>query len=113
MSKECYCNQPQGIKEIEELACYLKVIADTNRLKILCLLKDGERCVCEIYEPLSLSQNLISHHLKVLKETGLVLCRKQGKWIYYRLNDQKIKKYNELYSSFLKGSQNNKKAECK
>ena len=97
-TSNCVCNQPSVLKEIKELADYLKIIADENRLKILCLLKDGERCVCDVYEPLSLPQNLVSHHLKVLKETGLVLSSKHGKWVHYRLNEVKLKKMNALYS---------------
>jgi ArsR family transcriptional regulator len=116
---KCICVQPDGIKKINELTDYLKVIADANRLKILCLLKDGERCVCDIYEPLALPQNLISHHLKVLKEAGLVLSRKQGKWVHYRINESKLINLNSLYLTLLEkspeaiNSDKETKQECK
>ncbi|MCX6737477.1 MAG: metalloregulator ArsR/SmtB family transcription factor, partial [Candidatus Parcubacteria bacterium] len=55
-------------KEIAKGAQLLKAVADENRLQILQMLQSGEKCVCEIWKHLGLSQNLISHHLKVLKD---------------------------------------------
>lgn len=69
-----------------ELAEYLRTISDTHRLQILSLLRKGERCVCEIYEALQLPQNLTSHHLKVLREAGLVVARRDGRWVHYGMN---------------------------
>lgn len=110
LTENCICNQPSGLKKIKELADYLKIISDENRLKILCMLKDGERCVCEIYEPLSLPQNLISHHLKVLKAANLVHSKKQGKWIHYKINEKKLKKLNDLYLALLKQNPENRRS---
>ena len=66
----------------------LKAIAEPNRLYILSLLRDGELCVCEIEDALSVSQNLISHHLKVLRQTGLVRSRRDGVKIMYSFSSQ-------------------------
>lgn len=63
----------------------LKLVGDESRLKILCLLKEGEMCVCKIVEGLALSQSLISHHLKDLKDAGLVEDEKKGQWVHYSL----------------------------
>ena len=90
--------------KLNELADYLKAISDPNRLKILNLLADGERGGCEIHQPLGLPQNLASHHLKALKETGLVVSRKEGKWVHYSLNVEKILHYTDLYASVLLGA---------
>lgn len=90
-------------KKMAELAEYLKVVSDENRLRILCFLKQGERCVCKINEALNLSQNLTSHHLKILREAGLVTARREGKWIHYRLNDEKIHYLTELYKEVILG----------
>jgi len=68
------------------LPAFLKLIADSNRLRILALLVRGERCVCDIETPLDLPQNLTSHHLAVLKRAGLVRDRREGKWVYYSLD---------------------------
>jgi ArsR family transcriptional regulator len=69
----------------EDLATFLKLISDNSRLQILCILKKGEHCVCQLIKQTKLSQSLISHHLKDLKEANLVSDRKEGKWSYYSL----------------------------
>jgi ArsR family transcriptional regulator len=63
-----------------------QALADETRLRILELLRDGERCVCDIQDLLGTSQSGLSFHLKTLKEAGLLLDRRQGRWVYYRLN---------------------------
>ncbi|MDO8885617.1 metalloregulator ArsR/SmtB family transcription factor [Candidatus Oleimmundimicrobium sp.] len=83
-------------KKLKELAEYLKIISDENRLKILCFLKHGEHCVCKINEVLNLPQNLTSHHLKILREADFVIARREGRWIHYRLNNKKIRYLMEL-----------------
>ncbi len=64
-----------------------KALADTNRLKIIKLLKEGELCVCELTAVLNTSQSTVSHHLSVLKNAGLIKERKEGKWSHFRLSD--------------------------
>ena len=78
------------------------VLSDGNRLRILCLLKDGERCVCEIWRNLALPQNLASHHLKTLKNAGLLRSRRDGLRIYYSLNKTALKKAVDVLCSFTK-----------
>ena len=60
-----------------------KALADETRLSILQMLLDGEMCVCEIMESLPLSQPAVSHHLRILRQAGLVKDRREGKWTYY------------------------------
>ena len=62
-----------------------KALSNETRLRILILLSRRELCVCEIEEALELSQSRISRHLTVLRNSGLVLDRREGTWIYYRL----------------------------
>lgn len=64
-------------------AARLAAIADETRLRILELLYDGERCVCELTDALDLGQSLLSFHLKTLKDAGLVTDRRDGRWVYY------------------------------
>lgn len=64
----------------------LKALADENRLAILRLLADGERCICDAATELGLSDALVSHHMKRLQAAGLVLTRKQGQWLHCRLD---------------------------
>jgi DNA-binding transcriptional ArsR family regulator len=69
---------------------FLKLVADPNRLRILAVLVRGERCVCDIEAAVRLPQNLVSHHLSVLKREGLVLDRREGRWVYYRIEPQTL-----------------------
>jgi ArsR family transcriptional regulator len=64
-----------------------KAIADETRLRILTLLLEGELCVCEIIAALELPQSTISRHLAYLRNSGWVHDRRQGVWMYYRLNE--------------------------
>ncbi len=68
----------------------LKAIAESNRLYILNILRKGEICVCEIEEALDIPQSLISHHLKVLKKSGLIRSKRDGVRIVYSLNSRKV-----------------------
>jgi len=61
------------------------LVGEESRLKILCIPKQGQHCVCEIEKHVKQSQSLISHHLKDLKEAGLVEDKKEGLWVYYSL----------------------------
>lgn len=65
-------------------------LSDVTRFKILQLLTEHEMCVCEMEDRLKMSQPAISHHLGVLKKTGLILGRKSGKWMYYSLNGRAL-----------------------
>lgn len=88
-------------KEITKSAQLLKVVADENRLQILQMLQSGEKCVCEIWQHLGLPQNLISHHLKVLKDFNLISSRKEGLWVFYKINKPELSKLNSLLNKFL------------
>lgn len=70
----------------EENAKIFKVISDPNRLKIIDILSCGEICACEILEHFDFTQPTLSHHMKVLEESGLINVRKDGVWNYYSLN---------------------------
>ncbi len=72
-----------GAKEARQAALVFKALADPNRVRLLSLVKAGERCVCDLTEPLSLGQPTVSHHLKVLVDAGLVHREKRGTWAYY------------------------------
>jgi len=84
-SYSCCSSKSNGSKQIASLSSLLKVVSEESRLKILCILQKGKHCVCEIMEHVPLSQSLISHHLKDLKETGIVIDEKKGLRAYYSL----------------------------
>ena len=68
----------------------MKALSETNRVNILKQLQTGRKCVCELVENQSLSQNLISHHLKILREAGVVTSYKEGVWTYYEIAGKTI-----------------------
>lgn len=70
----------------KDSAQLLKILSNTIRLDILLYLRGGGKCVCNIFDHLRLPQNLISHHLALLRENGFIKARKDGKWVYYSLN---------------------------
>ncbi|WP_417373888.1 ArsR/SmtB family transcription factor [Glutamicibacter protophormiae] len=74
--------------EAREAARLLKAIADPNRLRLLSIVKHGPAdgtCVCDLTEPLQLGQPTVSHHLKILVDSGLLAREKRGTWAYYTL----------------------------
>jgi len=86
---------------IIELAEDLKVLSDPNRLRIMCLLLRGERCVCEVEKELGISQQLASHHLNVLRESGLLRARKEGTSSYYTVAEKKLDRVTEVFLRYL------------
>lgn len=86
---------------IQSTLQFLKLISDENRLKIICLLGRGERCVCEIWQDLKIPQNLASHHLKTLKDFKLLTSKKVGLKVIYKLDDEELKNYQNLLNHFL------------
>ncbi len=80
--------QPLTAAEATDLARTLKAIADPARLRLLSMIvaaEGGEACVCDLTEPLGLSQPTVSHHLKVLVDAGLLTRDKRGVWAYFTL----------------------------
>lgn len=63
-----------------------RAMADETRLRALAFLAEGERCVCDIADYLDVPQPLLSHHLRVLREAGLVTLRREGRWCHYAIN---------------------------
>ena len=74
----------------EEQAKLVSVLLEPQRIKILRVLRGGERCVCEIERSLGIAQNLVSHHLRVLREAGLVAARREGQFVHYSRVEERI-----------------------
>ena len=72
---------------MEDIINIAKAFSDSNRVRTLLALRNGELCVCRIIELLGLAPSTVSKHMTVLKHAGLVKSRKEEKWIYYRLPD--------------------------
>ena len=69
-----------------ENANIFKAFCDETRLIVLSLLQNGEKCACVLLERVSVSQPTLSHHMKILVDSGIVAARKEGKWTYYSIN---------------------------
>jgi len=78
-------------EKLYDLAELFKVFGDTTRVKIISALFEAEMCVCDIAELLSMTQSAISHQLRVLRQARLVKHRKEGKVVFYSLDDEHIK----------------------
>ena len=88
---------------VAELQSWLKVIADPKRLRIINLLMEGIQCNCEIGDRLDMSRNLISHHLGILREAGLVDVERDpvdARWVYYSINQDTLAELNQLFATF-------------
>jgi len=72
---------------MSDIVTIFKALADDTRVRVLKLLGGGELCVCEIAAALDLEQPRLSFHLRILKEAGVIVDRRQERWILYRLND--------------------------
>ena len=86
----------------------IKALADRNRLRALLALKERELCVCQITELLSLAPSTVSKHLSLLNQAGLVESRKLGRWVYYRISDEAMKKYGNNILSVMNELNNDK-----
>lgn len=75
---------------IPRAAAFFKVVGDESRMKILCTIADSEVCVNDIADRVQMTKSAVSHHLKLLKDEGLVKARRDGKNIFYSLDDQHV-----------------------
>lgn len=85
----------------DEQAKLVSVLLEPQRIKILRLLRGGELCVCEIERSLGIAQNLVSHHLRILREAGLVTARKEGQFVYYSRVEDRINELTQALKELL------------
>lgn len=71
----------------ENNAKVFKAFCDPNRLMIIEMLRSGEKCACKLLEELNISQSTLSHHMKILCESGLIRSRRDGKWMHYSIDE--------------------------
>lgn len=82
-----------------DVALICKALGDANRLEIVQMLSDGEKCGCKLLERFAITQPTLSHHMKILVDCGLVHDRKEGRWHHYSLNFETLTNY----KSFIDG----------
>jgi len=85
----------------EKHARIFKALCDEKRLMILALLREGEKCGCTLEEALPINQSTLSHHMKIMVESGIVEVRKDKKWSYYSISDQGYKNTKLLLETLL------------
>ncbi len=101
-------------KNYNEIVKVFKAFSDEKRLIILELLQSGEKCACKLLEELNIGQSTLSHHMRILCESNIVTGRKEGKWTYYSINPEGVKRAQELLqlSTKLNTSNQCKKCNC-
>lgn len=87
-------------KDLGQAALWFHALADETRLKIIERLLEGEQCVCDLTEFLQTGQSRLSFHLKTLKDAGLLKDRREGRWIYYSLDDDAMSEIGRWLDSF-------------
>ena len=76
-----------------DIAVICKALGDSNRLQIVQMLSDGEKCGCKLLEAFDITQPTLSHHMRILEESGLVKGEKRGKWTHYSLSCETLKEF--------------------
>lgn len=87
--------------DYNKVALMFKAFCDENRLKIIELLAEGEKCGCTILEELEIGQSTLSHHMKILVDSTIVESKKVGKWKHYSLSDSGSKAVKEILEGLL------------
>jgi ArsR family transcriptional regulator len=93
-------------------AALFHALSDETRLGIVNRLSGGERCVCDLTGELDSAQSRLSWHLKVLKDAGVVLDRKQGRWVYYRLNTEAFAEAGQIVAAFQRMAKESSTTKC-
>ena len=70
------------------VALIFKAFCDENRIRIIKMLRNGEKCACKLLEELNVTQPTLSHHMKILCDSGIVAGRKEGKWMHYSISKE-------------------------
>ena len=95
----------------DQFIVIMESLSDPIRINILELMMGGEICVCDIVKVTGLSQSKISYHIKILKDSGLISDRQEGRWVYYKLDMEVLSDIQNWMSNLIHSSQN--KRNCK
>ncbi len=88
-----------GARQLGRAAEIFHALSDETRLQLLDFLAEGEQCVCDLTDALKTGQSRLSFHLKILKDAGLLSDRRDGRWVYYALNQDAVDELDELVKS--------------
>ncbi len=104
-----------GEDHLAQAAAVLKALSEPNRLRIFAELMKGDTCNAELTDALDLSPNLLSHHLRVLSDAGLITSRRDridGRWIYYSVDRQAATRWQQWFAAFLNPARIQKRPVC-
>ena len=87
-----------------ETAEMFKAFCDENRIRILEMLQTGEKCGCKLLEELNVTQPTLSHHMKILCDSGIVVGRKEGKWMHYSISSEGVESLASYLKTFIKAT---------
>ena len=97
----------------EERARIFKALCDERRLRILELLRGGEKCACVLMEQMEMPQSSLSYHMKILCDSGVVNARKEGKWTHYSISEEGSKYAEELLEKLTEVNEDNENKCCR
>lgn len=98
--------------EIEEVSKIAKALSVPNRLEIMILISGKEMCACHLLEHFNITQPTLSHHIKQLKDCKIINERKQGKWSYYSVNEEKINEFKRFINNIESYDETYEKCNC-
>ena len=79
----------------KKTAMIFKAFCDENRIRIIKLLRSGEKCACKLLEEINVTQPTLSHHMKILCDAEIVVSRKEGKWTHYSISEKGVEQAKE------------------
>ena len=88
----------------KKIAMIFKAFCDENRIRILKLLSTGEKCACRLLEEIDITQPTMSHHMKILCDSGIVVGRKEGKWMHYSISSEGVESLASYLKTFIKAT---------
>lgn len=89
-----------------------KAFCDENRLMILEMLRSGEKCACHLLDELHIGQSTLSHHMKILCDSGVVVSRREGKWTYYSISEEGSREAVSVLKEVTRVSEQTSKCSC-
>ncbi|MEF9989024.1 MAG: metalloregulator ArsR/SmtB family transcription factor [Christensenellaceae bacterium] len=89
-----------------------KAFCDQNRLRIIELLTSGEKCACVLLEKVQIGQSTLSHHMKILVDSGIVCARKEGKWTHYSISNEGVQTAQDLLKQITQKNIDTQKSAC-
>ena len=100
-------------EKLKQQSTVFKALSDERRLRILSLLKGGEKCACVLIEEMDMPQSSLSYHMKILCESGIVSGREEGKWTHYRIDSEGSRKALQLLSEITTVTEYEDCCDCK